>query len=82
VLSWAAPTENVDGSQLTDLAGYKIYWGTQPNEFTNSVTIDNPAVVTYVLENLVPGTYYFVATALNSEGAESDPSDMSSVTIS
>lgn len=81
-LSWAAPTENVDGSQLTDLAGYKIYWGTQPNEFTNSVTIDNPAVVTYVLENLVPGTYYFVATALNSEGAESDPSDMSSVTIS
>jgi len=81
-LSWEAPTENVDGSALEDLAGYKIYWGTQPDEFTNSVTIDNPAVVTYVLENLVPATYYFVATALNSEGAESDPSDVTSLTIS
>ncbi len=81
-LSWTAPTENVDGSPLTDLAGYKIYWGTQPGEFTNSVTIDNPAVVTYVLENLVPATYYFVATAFNSEGAESDPSDTTSLTIS
>lgn len=81
-LSWAAPTENVDGSALTDLAGYKIYWGTQPDEFTNSVTIDNPGVVTYVLENLVPATYYFVATAFNADGAESDPSDMTSLTIS
>src|SRR5690606_32266329 len=42
-LSWEAPTENEDGSPLTDLAGYKIYWGTQPDEYTNSVTIDNPA---------------------------------------
>lgn len=81
-LTWEAPTENVDGSPLDDLAGYKIYWGTQPDDFTNSVTIDNPAVVTYVLENLVPATYYFVATALNSEGAESDPSDVTSLTIS
>ncbi len=81
-LSWEAPTENEDGSPLTDLAGYKIYWGTQPDEYTNSVTIDNPAVLTYVLENLVPATYYFVATAFNAEGSESDPSEMVSVTIS
>lgn len=81
-LSWAAPTENVDGSALTDLAGYKIYWGTQPSEFANSITIDNPGIVTYVLEDLVPATYYFVATALNADGAESDPSDMTSLTIS
>lgn len=81
-LSWAAPTQNVDGSALTDLAGYKIYWGTQPNEFTNSVTIDNPGVATYVLENLVPATYYFMATAFNADGAESDPTDTTSLTIS
>src|SRR5690606_34531458 len=81
-LSWEAPTENEDGTPLTDLAGYKIYWGTQPDEYTNSVTIDNPAVLTYVLENLVPATYYFVATAFNAEGSESEPSEMASVTIS
>lgn len=81
-LSWEAPTENEDGSQLTDLAGYKVYWGTQPDEFVNSVTIDNPAVLSYVLEDLAPATYYFVATAVNSEGSESDPSDMATLTIS
>ncbi|HEX6994970.1 MAG TPA: putative Ig domain-containing protein [Gammaproteobacteria bacterium] len=81
-LSWLAPTENVDGSPLTDLAGYKIYWGTQRGDYPNSVTIDNPGIVTYILEGLVPGTYYFVATAFNTEGAESDPSDVASVTIS
>lgn len=81
-LSWDAPTQNEDGTTLSDLAGYKIYWGTEPDEFTSSVTIDNPAVLTYVLEDLVPATYYFVATAFNSEGSESDPSDTATLTIS
>jgi len=27
LLSWTAPTENSDGSPLTDLAGYKIHYG-------------------------------------------------------
>jgi len=81
-LSWDAPTENTDGSALTDLAGYRIYWGTEAGELANSITIDNPGVVTYVLENLVPATYYFVATAYNVDGAESDPSEMATGTIS
>ena len=28
-LSWVAPNQNTDGSALTDLAGYKIFYGTQ-----------------------------------------------------
>ena len=28
-LSWTAPTQNTDGSPPTNLAGYRIYWGTQ-----------------------------------------------------
>ena len=27
-LSWTPPTQNTDGSALTDLAGYKLYYGT------------------------------------------------------
>src|SRR5690606_5102868 len=81
-LTWAAPTENIDGSPLTDLAGYRFYWGTQPDDFSNSITIDSPGIVTYVLEDLVPATYYFSATAVNAEGAESDPSDTTTLTIS
>lgn len=30
-LSWDAPTKNEDGSDLTDLLGYKVYYGTSPS---------------------------------------------------
>ncbi|MDH3432879.1 MAG: putative Ig domain-containing protein, partial [Gammaproteobacteria bacterium] len=32
-LSWIAPTQNEDGTALTDLAGYKIYWGTTSGSY-------------------------------------------------
>jgi len=70
-LSWTAPTENEDGTTLTDLDGYKLYWGTTSGSYPNSVTIDNPTVTTYVVDNLSPGTYEFVATAFNTAGVES-----------
>jgi hypothetical protein len=70
-LSWTPPTENTDGSALIDLAGYNIYWGVSPGSYSNSVRIDNGSVSTYVVENLVPGTYEFVATSINSAGVES-----------
>ncbi|WP_405240811.1 putative Ig domain-containing protein [Lentisalinibacter orientalis] len=71
-LSWTPPAENTDGSALTDLAGYKIYYGTSSGNYGNSVTIDNPGLTTYVVDNLSPNTYYFSATAFNSTGIESD----------
>ena len=70
-LSWTAPTQNEDGTTLEDLAGYKIYWGTTPGNYTNSATIDTIGTTTYVVENLSPGTYEFVATAYNASGVES-----------
>ena len=70
-LTWTAPTENEDGSTLTDLAGYKIYWGTASGVYTDSVSIDNPGLTAYVVENLSPGTYEFVATSFNEAGIES-----------
>jgi hypothetical protein len=70
-LSWAAPTLNEDGTALTDLAGYKLYWGTSVGTYPNSVTIDSPGILTYVVENLSAGTYYFVATAFNTADEES-----------
>ena len=70
-LSWTAPTENSDGSTLTNLAGYKLYWGTTSGQYPNSVTINNASVTTYVIENLSTGSYEFVATAFNLAGIES-----------
>jgi hypothetical protein len=70
-LSWTPPTENEDGSVLTDLAGYFIYYGESPGSYPNRVRIDNPSISTYVVENLLPRTYYIVATSFNASGIES-----------
>ena len=70
-LSWTAPTENEDGSPLTNLAGFKLYYGTETGRYTESIDIDNPGINTYVVDNLTPDTYFFTATAYNTDGIES-----------
>ena len=70
-LSWNPPTENTDGSTLQDLAGYKIYYGRDSGEYDHQIRIDNPGLTAYVVERLLPGTYYFAATAFNASGIES-----------
>ena len=74
-LSWAPPTMNSDGTALTDLAAYNIYFGTSAGAYTDQISIDNSGLTTYVIENLTPDTYYFVATAVNSVGIESQYSN-------
>ena len=70
-LSWTPPTENEDGTSLADLAGYKLYFGTASGRYTRQVRIDNAGLSTYVIDNLLPDTYYVVATAINAGGVES-----------
>ncbi len=68
-LSWTAPTQNTDGSALTDLAGFKIYAGlVQGGPYGDvSITINNPSTTTFVVPGLAEGTtYFFVTTAFNS----------------
>lgn len=71
-LSWVAPTQNADGSPLQDLAGYKIHYGKDSGIYDHEISIDNPSVTTYVVDNLVPDTYYFAASSFNSSGVESE----------
>ena len=80
-LSWTPPTQNEDGSTLTDLAGYFIYYGQSPGSYPNRIRIDNPSISTYVVENLLPDTYYVVATSFNSAGVESRYSGQAVKTI-
>ena len=70
-LTWIAPTMNEDGTTLTNLAGYKIYYGKSSGNYTNTIQIDNASVTTYLVDNLSQDTYYFAATAFNATGEES-----------
>ena len=70
-LNWMPPTENTNGTALTDLAGYEIHYGPQSDEYTNTIKVDNPGIATYEVDNLSPGTYYFVVTAYNADGTQS-----------
>lgn len=79
-LSWTPPTQNTDGSALTDLTGFKVYWGTTQGSYPNSASV-GANVTAYVVTNLVPGTYFFVATAVNSAGAESQFSTSASKAV-
>lgn len=81
-LSWIPPTENADGTPLTDLASYRIYWGCSGSrEYPFQQTIPAPQT-TYVVEGLPDdGTCYFAATAINAQGAESAYSNEASVTF-
>lgn len=80
-LSWLPPTENTDGSALTNLAGYEVRYGRDRNNLSNSVRIDDPSVTVYVIENLTSGTWYFAVAAINSQGIASELSNIASTTI-
>jgi hypothetical protein len=80
-LSWSAPTENTDGTPLTDLAGYHIYYGTTNGAWTSTVTVLDAAETSYVVSGLSSGTYYFTVAAFNSEGVDSPDSNVGSKTI-
>lgn len=81
-VSWTPPTTNTDGSTLTDLAGYYIYYGTSPSALTMKVQVSNIGVTNYVISGLTAGTWYFAVTAYSSAGTESSPSNLASKTIS
>ncbi|MBI5755921.1 MAG: fibronectin type III domain-containing protein [Nitrospirae bacterium] len=79
-LLWDPPTTNTDGTELTDLTGYKVYYGTESGNYTASTDVGN--VTTYTVSDLPPQTYYLAVTAYDVYGNESDYSNEVSKTIS
>ncbi|MEA3547943.1 MAG: tandem-95 repeat protein [Thermodesulfobacteriota bacterium] len=64
----------------TNLAGYKIYYGTASRNYTEEIDVGNPGAVDnqiiYTLSGISPGiTYYYASTAYDVDGFESDYSD-------
>lgn len=75
-LSWYPPTDNADGSPLTDLSGYRIYYGRHKKKLDKSIELDNPGLSRYLVEGLTPGHWYFAMTSVNRKGVESQRSEV------
>ncbi len=68
-----------DASTSSNLAGYRVYYGTASRNYSTNIDVGN--VTTYTLANLAPGTYYFAVTAYNTLAEQSGYSNEASVTI-
>jgi len=83
-LSWNNPSGNEDGSPLTDLGGFRVYYGTQSRVYNQPFGqgIDAGNAASYVVQNLSNNsTYYFAVTAYDINGNESTYSAEQSVFI-
>jgi hypothetical protein len=78
-LAWGVPTTYTDGTPLTNLAGYKVYYGTSSGSYTRIIDVGN--VTTYTINNLSSGTYYFAVTAYDIQQIESSYSSEVSKTF-
>jgi Bacterial Ig domain/Fibronectin type III domain len=79
-LAWNAPTTNTDGTLLTDLAGYKLYYWQPAWDLPGSVDVGNQT--TYTLTGLTDGqTYSLAVTAYNTGRSESIYSNTVTATI-
>ncbi len=92
--AWDAPTTNTDGSDLTDLAGYRVFIsdtsgaycraGSPPKfDFSacDNTRMRETANTNYLWDGLSTGTHYFVITAHDTSGNHSDISNEISVDV-
>jgi hypothetical protein len=77
-LSWVAPSTRTDGSALplSEISGYRLYMGSNANNLSPVLDMDNSGTTSHTVENLETGTYYFAITAYDQTGNESDLSNV------
>ena len=77
-LAWDAPVQ-ADGTPVSNLAGYKLYYGSQSGQYQTIIPVGLTS--TYTVTNISAGqTYYFAVKAYDSTGTESAFSNEVSVT--
>ena len=72
-LSWVAPSERDDGSalSLSEIAGFRIYYGTEPGNYSGTISIDDHSATQAVFAGVPSGTYFTVLTTVDADGRES-----------
>jgi hypothetical protein len=80
-LSWQAPTLNEDGTPLTDLAGYQVFYGQASGQYSQNLSLPNAGFTSVTIEDLAPATWHFSVKAVNAAGAVSGFSNEAQKTI-
>ena len=76
-LSWQAPTVNADGSVLTDLVGYYIYYGKVADYGKaggveiDVIDIQDATAITHTITGIKKRDYFFAISAYSLAGIES-----------
>jgi hypothetical protein len=80
-LTWSAPTANTNGTSVTPLLGYTVFYGPTATSLTQSVVITGPSTLSYEITGLSSGTWYFAVAANAANGTQSAQSIIGSKTI-
>jgi hypothetical protein len=82
-MSWVAPAEREDGTPLalSEISGYRIYYGTKSGVYQGQIYIDDGSATQKQLSGIPSGAYYAVVTTIDTEGRESQYSSEIVVTI-
>jgi len=72
-LFWTAPTQNEDGSALTNLAGYTVRYGKSVDSLDQELDVPGAAKTSILIEGLSAGTWYFTVASYTNTGVYSAP---------
>jgi fibronectin type III domain protein len=80
-LNWSPVTQNTDGTILTNLAGYTVYYGVSTAALNTAVVLSDPNQTTYIVTQLTSGTWYFAVSAYTAQGVQGELSNVATKTI-
>jgi hypothetical protein len=72
-LSWTAPVTRSDGTplSLSDINGYRIYYGASAGNYTESVEIADGSALSATVTDIPAGIYHVVMSTYDVDGRES-----------
>ena len=73
-LRWVAPTKTANDKPITNLAGFRVYYGLIQPQFERVLDVPDASATQVTIGNLGPGTWYFAITAYTRGKQESERS--------